>query len=78
MKLVPNWSRMHRTFSVQAMALAAAIQGVWPTIPDDLKAVLPHDIVHWVSIALLAAGIFGRLVDQGSITEPKPPEEPKS
>lgn len=72
MQLVPNWKRLHRAFSVQAMALAAAIQGAWPTIPDDLKAVLPHGIVHWVSVALLVAGIVGRLVDQGSITEPKP------
>jgi hypothetical protein len=71
MKLVDNWHRMHRAFSVQAMALAAAIQGVWPTIPDDLKAALPSNIVHWASIALLFAGIAGRLIDQGSITEPK-------
>lgn len=72
MKLVDNWSRLHRTFSVQAMALAAAIQGVWPSIPDDLKAALPHNLVHWLSIVLLGAGIFGRLVDQGSVTDPKP------
>lgn len=60
---------MHRAFSVQAMAIAAAIQGVWPTIPDDLKATLPHNLVHIVSIVLLVAGIVGRLVDQGSITK---------
>lgn len=71
MKLVDNWRRMHRTFSVQAMALAAAIQGAWPTVPDDLKAVLPHNLVHWVSITLLVAGIAGRLVDQGAVTAPK-------
>jgi hypothetical protein len=75
MKFVENASRMHRTFSVQAMALAAAIQGVWPSIPDDLKATLPHNLVHWVSIVLLVAGIFGRMVDQGSITEPQPPKD---
>lgn len=66
MKLIANWKSMHRAFSVQAMALAAAIQGVWPTIPEDLKAALPHNLVHWVSIALLAAGILGRLIDQGA------------
>jgi hypothetical protein len=71
MKLVENWRRMHRAFSVQAMALAAAIQGTWPMIPEDLKAALPTSIVHWVSVALLAAGIVGRLVDQGGITEAK-------
>ena len=71
MKLVDNWRRLHRAFSVQAMALAAAIQGAWPSVPDDLKAVLPHNLVHWISILLLVAGIAGRFVDQGAITAQK-------
>ena len=70
MRLIDNWKRAHRMLSVQAMALAVAIQGVWPTIPDDLKASLPPYLVHWVSIALLVAGIVGRLVSQDSTTEP--------
>lgn len=70
MKLVDNWHKLHKTFSVQAMAAAGAIQAVWPTIPDDLKASLPHNLVHWVSIVLLGAGIFGRMVDQG-VAQPK-------
>lgn len=69
MRLIENWHRMHRAFSVQAMAIAAAIQATWPSIPDDLKATLPHNLVHFVSIVLLVAGIVGRLVDQGSITK---------
>lgn len=64
MKLVNNWRRLWRAFSVQAMALAAAIQGVWPTIPDEMRAVLPPNVVHWVSLVLLVAGIVGRMVDQ--------------
>lgn len=75
MRLVENWRRLHRAFSVQAMALAAAIQGAWPSVPDDLKQVLPHNLVHWVSIALLVAGIAGRMVDQGPITDPQPPKD---
>jgi hypothetical protein len=71
LKLIPNWRRMHRTFSVQAMALAAAIQGAWTTVPDELKAALPHNVVHWVSITLLVAGIAARFIDQGAITAPK-------
>jgi hypothetical protein len=64
MKLIDNWHKAHRMLSVQAMALAAAIQGAWPTIPEDLKAAIPAVWVHWVSLALLVAGIVGRLVDQ--------------
>ena len=71
MKLVPNWSRAHRMISVQLCALTAALQGVWPSIPEDLKAALPAGLVHWVSIALLGAAVAGRLLDQGSVTEPK-------
>lgn len=59
------WKTAHRMFSVQAMALAAAIQGTWPLVPEDLKSSLPPTLVHWVSVALLVAGIAGRLVDQG-------------
>lgn len=66
MKLIDNWKRAHRMFSVQAMALAAAVQGIWPTIPEDLKSHLPTSLVHWVSIVLLMAGILGRLVTQES------------
>lgn len=64
MRLVPYWKRLWRAFSVQAMALAAGIQGVWPTIPDDLKSTLPQNVVHWTSLALLIAGILGRMIDQ--------------
>ncbi len=64
MKLIDEWKSAHRMFSVQAMALAAAIQGVWPSIPDDLKASIPPSVVHYISLALLVAGIVGRLVQQ--------------
>ena len=64
MRLVPYWRSLWRAFSVQAMALAAAIQAAWPTVPDDLKALLPAHLVHWLSLALLVAGIVGRMVDQ--------------
>lgn len=70
MKLIDNWKRAHRMLSVQAMGLAAAIQGAWPAIPEDLKASIPPAMVHWVSVALLAAGIAGRMVQQDS-TEKK-------
>ena len=76
-KLVDNWKRAHRMISVQLMALVAALQGAWPSVPEDLKAALPHGLVNWVSIVLLVAAVFGRLLDQGATTDPKP-EEPKS
>jgi hypothetical protein len=67
MKLINEWKRAYRMLSVQAMTLALAIQGVWPEIPAEMKASLPQHLVHWVSMALLLAGIFGRLVKQESV-----------
>jgi hypothetical protein len=67
MKLIEEWRRAWRMLSVQAMGLALAIQGAWPEVPADLKAQLPQNLVHWVSVALLVLGIVGRLVKQDAV-----------
>lgn len=64
MKLVDDANKAWRWFSVQAMALAASIQGTWLLIPDDMKASIPHGIVQWVTLALMAFGVIGRVVKQ--------------
>jgi hypothetical protein len=64
MRLVPEWKKLWRAFSVQAMALAAAIQASWAMIPDDMKASIPVDWVSYGTMALLVLGLFGRVVDQ--------------
>jgi len=69
MRMIENWRKAYRMLSVQAMALATAIQGTWMTIPDDMKASIPVQAVHWITMGLLAFGIFGRLVDQPKVHE---------
>ena len=64
MKLVPEARRAWRWFSVQSMTLAGSLQGAWLAVPDDLRANVPKHLVHWITIALLVAGIVGRLVQQ--------------
>ena len=64
MKLVDDAKQAWRWFSVQAMTLAAAIQGAWVFVPDDMRATLPPGAVQWLTIGLLAMGVAGRLVDQ--------------
>lgn len=71
MKLIGNWRRAHRMLSVQAMSLAAAIQGAWVFVPEDLKTGIPPGVLQWVSMGLLGIGIVGRLVKQES-TESQP------
>lgn len=69
MQLIENWRKSYRMLSVQAMALATAIQGTWMTIPDELKASIPAQTVNWITMVLLAFGIFGRLVAQPKVKE---------
>lgn len=63
--LVDDAKRCWRWLSVQAMAVAGAIQGAWLVMPDDLKSRIPEGLVQWVSLALLVLGIAGRVVKQG-------------
>lgn len=71
MKLIDNWKKCYRMLSVQAMALAGAVQGAWVFIPDDMRATIPHNVVQWATMALLVLGIGGRLVDQPKVSASK-------
>jgi hypothetical protein len=64
MKLVDNWKQMWKWISVNCMAGAIAIQTTWAAIPDDLRASIPHGVVTVVTIAMLIAGIGGRIIKQ--------------
>lgn len=65
MKLIPEWRRSWRFFSMQAMALAVAVQSAWVVLPDEMRATLPDSWLRYLTIGLLVAGALGRLVDQG-------------
>lgn len=64
MRLIPNWRRAWRMFSVQAQALAFAVLGGWQAMPDELRAAVPAWAVLAVAMVLLVAGIVGRLIQQ--------------
>ena len=66
-KFIPNVKQAWRMFSVQAMTLATAIQGAWLGAPEDLKASVPQAWVTYLTIALLACGVVGRLVHQPKV-----------
>lgn len=67
MKLVDDWKSAYKWFSVNCMAVAAAIQGAWVYIPEDLRQNVPHGFVTGITIGLLALGIIGRLVQQTKV-----------
>lgn len=64
MRLVDDAKEAWKWFSVQAMALACALQGTWAFIPDDLKQNIPHWLISAITITLLVAGVAGRLIRQ--------------
>lgn len=64
MKLVENAKNAWRWFSVQSMVLAGAIQGAWLFVPDDLRASVPQTWLQGITLALMVAGVAGRLVKQ--------------
>jgi len=68
-KLIPEWKRCLRMFSVQAMILAGAMQGAWASLPDEMKATVSDDWLRYGTIALMVLGVIGRLVAQSSIDE---------
>ena len=65
MKLVPDWRKAWKWFSMQSMVLAGAMQAAWLAMSSDLQARVPADVVDALTVAVLALGIIGRLVKQG-------------
>lgn len=68
MRLIPQWKRCLRMFSVQAMVLAGAIQGAWVALPADMKATISDDWLRYITITLMVCGVIGRLVAQPKLT----------
>lgn len=64
-KLVSDWRKSWKWFSMQAMVVSTAILSTWALLPADLKAKLPEDVGLVAAILALGAGMVGRLVDQG-------------
>lgn len=63
-KLVDNWRNSWKWFSMQCMAAAGTIQTTWALLSDDMKASVPPHWVSYLTIIVLALGVFGRLVSQ--------------
>ena len=64
-KMIPEWRRAWRMFSVQAMVASSAIQGTWLALPPDMRSTIDGGVVSALTIAMLVLGIVGRLVYQG-------------
>jgi hypothetical protein len=75
MKLVPNAAAAPRWFSMRIMALIAALQVAWETLPPDALAIIPPDWRGYITLGLVVLAMIGRLIDQGTATPPKPDDQ---
>lgn len=80
MRLIKNWPKAWRMFSVQALALIAFLQGVIAVLPESqMDATVPFtESVSWrdalvlLSVVAAVIGGIGRLIEQPSL---KPPDQ---
>lgn len=49
---------------MRAMTLGIALQGAYMAIPPEMLATLPAHVGQWVTVAVLACGIVGRVIAQ--------------
>jgi hypothetical protein len=64
MKLVPDWRKAWKWFSVQLALVGAALQAAILAFPS-IKEWLGDAVSHCVGLLILAGIVMGRLVDQG-------------
>lgn len=64
MRLVADWEKAWRWFSIQALALVALLPVVWPSLPPQVTGWVPEEWRPWVVVVIAIGGIAGRLVDQ--------------
>ena len=82
MKFVDNikqgWAeKCWKWFSMQAMAIALAIQGGWAMLDTDMRKAIPYsdEVTTGLTGLLLVMGIFGRLYKQ-DLPSDKPEVKP--
>lgn len=64
LRLVADWRRAWRWYSVNMPALAAALLATWATLPEKLQDSFSPLELKIAALVLISAGLLGRLVDQ--------------
>lgn len=67
MKLIDDWRRWHRLWSVRIFLALTVMPQAWDRLPHDMRDRLPDDLMPYISgLALLGAVL--RIIQQ----DPKP------
>lgn len=68
MKLIPEWRKAWRMFSVQAQAIGVALCAGYVQMYDQLKETIPPAWMAGLTGIIFAVGIFGRVVKQKKVS----------
>ena len=67
MKLVDDWKKAYKWFSMWAFAFCGSIALIWASIPADVKEMAPDSWDKWIFVLITVASVLGgagRLVKQ--------------
>jgi anti-sigma-K factor RskA len=71
MKLIENWRDAWRFYSVQALAVIAALPIVWASLPPEWQAEVPGEWIKVMVVVVAVSGILGRVLQQPNVEPPK-------
>ena len=61
-RLIADWRKAYRLWSVRLAAIGLAVMSAWPSIPQEIREQIPGQ--RWIAAAIFAAVILGRLINQ--------------
>ena len=68
MKLISNWRKAWRMFSVQVPAVNIAFLSTWAALPDKFQDAIPLPWAIGIAVVLMVLGVAGRLIDQPKVS----------
>lgn len=82
MRLIDDWRKAYKFKSLQLGVIGATVTTIflaapeaalhaWALMPNDLKSMLPPDIIKYAGIFILGSSFVARLIDQPKIRDNK-------
>jgi hypothetical protein len=86
LKLIPDWPKFYKLWSVRLtfagsiitsvlIAFPEAAISVWLTLPSDIRDALPPQFVPFLGVAIVLSSIFARVVQQPKLKEKAPEDD---
>ncbi|WP_374551990.1 DUF7940 domain-containing protein [Sphingobium yanoikuyae] len=61
-RLIADWRKAYKLWSVRVSAAGLAVMSAWPSIPQEIREQIPGQ--RWIAAGMFAAVILGRLINQ--------------